>query len=258
MFGMDRNKGVFTIMARIPRTVVQVDRLRDQVYALILDDLKVGMLEPGSRLVEGELAKRYNVSRTPVREALFQLSRDGLLSPAERGYVVAEDDSQMTADRHEVRELIDPRLAYHAAVEGTASQRKALEKLHKGQCAAHEAGDLDKFIRANVEFRSALRSMCRNGLLARCSQLLDDQAQPARRAIFSVPEYRALEIEYEGKVMEAVIAGDPARAEAEMRSYIDTVRKNLKYVLEDAAPLNAVGGAANDDRPKASKAEATA
>lgn len=221
-------------MARISKTVVQVDRLRDQVYDLILEDVKVGALEPGARLVEGDLAKRYNVSRTPVREALFQLSRDGLLSPAERGYTVAEDDSQMTADRHEVRELIDPRLAYHAASDGTPAQKKALEKLHQRQSEAHDEGSLAAFIRANVAFRSALRSMCRNGLLSRCSQLLDDQAQPARRAIFSVPDYRALEIEHDGKVMKAVMAGNAEEAEEAMRNYVATVRKHMNYVLEEA------------------------
>jgi len=222
-------------MARGAKIVVQVDRLRDQVYELLLDELKVGALEPGSRLVEGELAKRYNVSRTPIREALFQLSRDGLLSPAERGYLVAEDDSQTTADRHEVRELIDPVLAAHAASDGTAAQRKALQKMHDKQCKAHEADDLESFIRANVEFRSILRGMSRNALLARCSQLLDDQAQPARVAIFNVPEYRALEIEHDGKVTAAIVAGNASAAEQEMREYVATVRKNLKYALKTAS-----------------------
>lgn len=213
---------------RTKRGVVQVDRLRDQVYRLILEDLKTGELAPGQRLVEGELAKRYEVSRTPVREALFQLSRDGLLTGAERGYIVASDDIQTTTQRHEVRELIDPALAAHAAVDGTPSQKKALEKAHLKQVAAHENGNLDRFIAANVEFREALRDMCGNQLLARCSQMLDDQAQPARRAVFEVPEYRAIELAHDGKVLLAIKAGDGKLADAEMRRYVDTVRRHLK------------------------------
>ena len=212
----------------ISNAVIQVDRLRDQVYRLILQDLKTGSLEPGQRLVEGELAKRYQVSRTPIREALFQLSRDGLLSPAERGYVVAADDMQTTIDRHEVRELIDPRLAAHAASDGTAAQKKALEKAHQRQCAAHEDGKLNSFIKANLEFRAALRAMCRNPLLKRCSQMLDDQAQPSRRAVFEIEEYRAIEIAHDSNVLEAVLAGDAGLADAEMRKYVEAVRINLK------------------------------
>lgn len=212
-------------------SVVQVDRLRDQVYRLILQDLKVGSLEPGQRLVEGDLAKRYNVSRTPVREALFQLSRDGLLSQAERGYTVAADDIQTTIYRHEVRELIDPRLAAHAAVDGTPAQKKQLERAHQRQCAAHEAGKLMNFTKANLEFRAILRSMCSNPLLERCSQMLDDQAQPSRQMVFEIPEYRAIEILHDGMVLDAILADDPIRADAEMRAYIESVRRNLKKVL---------------------------
>lgn len=217
--------------AKNSTSIVQVDRLRDQVYRLILHDLKVGSLEPGQRLVEGELAKHYNVSRTPVREALFQLSRDGLLSEAERGFVVAADDIQTTIDRHEVRELIDPRLAAHAAVDGTPAQKKMLEKAHQRQSAAHETERLKDFMKANLEFRSVLRSMCSNTLLARCSQLLDDQAQPSRQAVFENPEYRAIEILHDGKVLNAILAGHPGRADAEMRNYVEKVRRNLKKVL---------------------------
>ena len=205
--------------------------MRDQVYRLILQDLKIGLLAPGQRLVEDEIAKRYAVSRTPVREALFQLSRDGLLSPAERGYVVASDDIQMTIDRHEVRELIDPRVAAYAAVNGTPAQKKALEKAHQRQISAHEDRKEKSFIKANLEFRGALHAMCTNKLLQRCSQMLDDQAQPSRRAVFEIEEYRALEIEHDGKVLQAILDGDPVRAEEAMRHYVAAVRRNLKKVM---------------------------
>lgn len=233
--------------AKATKAVVQVDRLRDQVYRLILDDLKTGSLEPGQRLVEGDLAQRYDVSRTPIREALFQLSRDGLISPAERGYVVAADDVQKTIDRHEVRELIDPRLARHAAIDGTPAQKKALEKAHERQCVAHEAGKLRNFIKANLEFRAALRGMCRNELLARCSQMLDDQAQPSRRAVFEVPEYRAIEIAHDAKVLQAVLVGDPDCADAEMRRYVETVRRHLKQVIPQTPSAGGKGVTASGD-----------
>lgn len=213
------------------RTVIQVDRLRDQVYKLILEDLKSGEFKPGSRLVEGHLAQRYNVSRTPVREALFQLSREGKLSTAERGYEVAKDDNQTAADRHEVRELIDPRLAYLAA-DGSPAQKRELAKILKQEYEAHEAGNVDAFIEANVEFREAMRRMCRNALLARCSALLDDQAQPTRRWMFNAPQYRELELEHDQAVAQAIIDNNPEGAEQAMRAYIGMVKTHLNYILE--------------------------
>jgi DNA-binding GntR family transcriptional regulator len=211
-------------MAR-PRKVVQVERLRDQVYRLIRDDLKAGELEPGQRIVEGDLAERYRVSRTPVREALLQLSQDGLLTEApDRGYAVVVDTRAANVYRHEVRDLIDPELARHAALDGTPDQRKALGKAHERQRAAQAAGQLAAFIEANEVFRQRLRSMCGNSFLAQCCALVEDQAQWSRRTAFAREDYRELELEHSERLLEAVLAGDGDAAAAAMKAYVAAVR----------------------------------
>ncbi|HEX4197386.1 MAG TPA: GntR family transcriptional regulator [Caulobacteraceae bacterium] len=225
-------------MAR-PRTVVQVERLRDQVYRLIRDDLKAGELGPGQRIIEGELAERYRVSRTPVREALFQLSRDGLIMSApDRGYSVVIDTPTATEHRHEVRDLVDPQVARHAAIAGTAEQKKAFAKAHERQKSCMEPGQEAAFFEANANFRERLRAMCDNALLVQCSALVDDQAQWARRAAFSRPEYRALEVDYDGRLLDAVLAGDGPGAEAAMHAYVATVRRHLVDMPPDPPSLD--------------------
>jgi DNA-binding GntR family transcriptional regulator len=212
-------------MARA-RKVVQVERLRDQVYRLIRDDLRAGALEPGQRIVEGELAERYDVSRTPIREALLQLSQDGLLTDApDRGYAVVVDTKAANAYRHEVRDLIDPYLARHAALAGSAEQRKALARAHERQRAVHQKGQVAAFAEANERFREALRDMCDNAFLAQCCALVDDQAQWARRAAFAQADNRELELEHDERLVAAIVSGDAAAAEASMRAYVDAVRK---------------------------------
>jgi DNA-binding GntR family transcriptional regulator len=204
--------------------VVQSERLRDQVYRLIRDDLKAGELEPGQRIVEGELAERYRVSRTPVREALLQLSQDGLLIEApDRGYAVVVDTRDANMYRHQVRDLIDPAMARHAALDGTAEQRRALVKAHERQRAASEAGET-AFAEANEVFRQRLRAMCGNSMLAQCCALVEDQAQWARRAAFARAEYRQLEVEHSQRLVAAVVDGDGDGAAAAMKAYVDAVR----------------------------------
>jgi len=206
------------------RTVVQVERLRDQVYRLIRDDLKAGELEPGQRIVEGELAGRYRVSRTPVREALLQLSQDGLLTAApDRGYAVVIDSQAANAQRHEVRDLIDPLLARRAARDGSAEQKRALVRAHERQAQA--ADDEAAFVEANEAFRERLRAMCANTFLAQCCALVEDQAQWARRTAFRRPDNRALEVEHDGRLAAAIASGDADAAEAAMRAYVEAVRK---------------------------------
>ncbi len=212
-------------MARA-RKVVQVERLRDQVYRLIREDLRAGALDPGQRIVEGELAERYDVSRTPVREALLQLSQDGLLTDApDRGYAVMVDTHTANAYRHEVRDLIDPHLARHAALAGSSEQRKALAKAHERQRTAHRRGQVTAFMEANERFREALRAMCDNAFLAQCCALVDDQAQWARRAAFAREDNRELELAHDERLVAAVLNGDAPAAETAMRDYIAAVRK---------------------------------
>jgi DNA-binding GntR family transcriptional regulator len=209
-----------------PNTAVQPERLRDQVYRLMRDDLQSGMLRPGQRLVEGDLAARYRVSRTPVREALMQLARDGLvIEVSDHRYAVRVDSEAECAARHEVRRLLDPLLARRAALAGSAEQKRRLAGAHERQRAADEAGSAARFVAANAEFRQRLRVMCGNDFLARCCGHADDLAQWGRRSAFDRADYRALELSFDRRLTAAIESGDADGAEAVMREYVESTRR---------------------------------
>lgn len=208
-------------MARGARAVVPVERLSDQVYDLLRDDLKSGQFNPGQRLLEVELADKYKVSRTPVREALFQLSREGLLNGNERGYVMPTYTRADILHRLEVKRLLDPQVARHAAVDADPQQIKALTKAHAREKAAHAAGKVKAFNRANQEMRSIYRSMCKNDLLVRCLTLADDQFENARSRIHENPENRQSTIAHDERLVATIVARDPAATAAEMNAFLD-------------------------------------
>jgi DNA-binding GntR family transcriptional regulator len=189
-------------------TIVPSTRLRDQVYNIFHEELKAGTLKPGERLNELALAKRYGVSRTPVREALFQLAREGLLVSDERSFRLPTDTLEDLRDRIEVHMLIDPAVASHAAAEGTDKEIAALTKFHDAEKQAERAGKFEPFVQANYQFAKTLRCMCRNATLARCSGLLQDQFIVARSNLFRVAENRAIAVRHDGKVLRAVQARD--------------------------------------------------
>lgn len=211
-------------MARAVRAVVQVERLRDQVYELIREDLKSGAFQPGQRLLEIELADRYNVSRTPVREALFQLSRDGLLSGNERGYVMPTYTRKDALDRIEVKRLLDPKISEQVALEIDAKQVKALQKLIEQEKIAHDTGKLPAFIKANHQFRALFREVCGNALLVRCATMVDDQFEIARNRIFESPENRRITLHYDEKLLKQVAKGNGDGARAETEAFIDFLK----------------------------------
>lgn len=221
-------------MARAARSVVQVERLSDQVYDLIKQSLRSGEFEPGQRLLELELAERYKVSRTPVREALFQLSREGLLLGTERGYVTPSYSQAEILHRLEVKRLLDPQVAAHVAAEAEPGQVKALAKALNQEKAAHAAGRPKAFARANQEFRELYLAMCRNVLLARCLRLVDDQFQVVRARIYEDEDNRVLTIEHEQRLLDAIAAQDPDVAAAEMRDFVQFLHGH--YIRDGAEP----------------------
>ena len=96
-----------------PRQIVPVQRLRDQVYNLIREEAPLWCACAGTALrLEVTLAARLGVSRTPVREALFQLARDGLLVESDRGYMLPPSRlPEAIRERLEVRLLLEPTIA---------------------------------------------------------------------------------------------------------------------------------------------------
>ena len=84
-----------------------------EAYRRILEEVRVGHLLPGDRLMEVELAKRLGISRTPIREAIRQLESDGVVA-----HVPRVGASIRRLDHAEISELYDMR----AVLEGTAAR----------------------------------------------------------------------------------------------------------------------------------------
>jgi len=115
------------------------NRLRD----MIRKDIVGGLLKPGSRLKIAELAKRYDTSAIPVREALQQLQGEGIVTfVANRGASVRVIDADFIRDIHDIRALIEPFLTRWFVRHHRESQLAALESQQRRYDAAVEAGTL--------------------------------------------------------------------------------------------------------------------
>jgi len=225
-------------MARTAR-VVQADRLRDQVYEFIREDMRSGAFSPGQRLVEVDLADKYGVSRTPVREALFQLTRSGYLDSTERGYSVPIYTKKDVDDRLEVKRLLICAVVARVAETATPLQIRRLTKLNEQEMAAHAAGNISRFVAYNQEFRHEYCAICENKLLARCLNTVEDHFEIARVRIHQVEENRRLSIEHNRRLLAAIAAHDSAAATAEVQSFIDF----LDSYYADHAPFSPSGEA---------------
>ncbi len=132
-------------------------------YGLILEAIDVGIYKPGSRLVESELAERFGVSRTPIREALQRLETQALLIRDGRSLIVASLDHNQLAELYAVRSELEglaARLAaQHAAPEEVRVLRKMVEDDRK------LVDDPEALSRANRRFHKQIHLASHNRYL---------------------------------------------------------------------------------------------
>lgn len=98
-------------------------------YELILEAIDVGIYRPGDRLVESELADRFGVSRTPIREALQRLETQSLLTRDGRSLIVASLDHNQLAELYVVRTELEGLAARLAARHAAPEEVKVLKDM---------------------------------------------------------------------------------------------------------------------------------
>jgi DNA-binding GntR family transcriptional regulator len=185
--------------------------LRDTVYSALRHQISLGALQPGDRLTENKVAAALRVSRTPVREGLAALAREGLLARQGRSYVVPSLDADDIDEVLELRSLLEP----HAVQQATETAREGslaeLTLAFREQKAAHAAEDAERFIAANIRFRDALVAMIPNRRLRRAMMLNNDYLS-FLRAWFREARWRAIIVANFGRLVRAMRAGDGAGA----------------------------------------------
>ena len=139
----------------------------EAVHAAILDAICDGTLQPGQRLIEGELAQKLGVSRLPVHQALKQLRREGFLTEAgRRGLSVAAVDATFAREVYELRAALDGAAAVAAARHASPADRVRGEAIIRAGRAAVAEGDLRAMAQADFSFHDFIYQLSANSLIA--------------------------------------------------------------------------------------------
>ncbi|SFY51954.1 GntR family transcriptional regulator [Streptomyces sp. F-1] len=183
------------------------------VCTAIRDDIVAGVLERGGRLTEEVLARRYGVSRVPVREALRTLEAEGfVVTRRHAGACVAEPSEQEAADLLEMRLLLEPLGAARAARRRTEAHLKVLRGLVRlGQERARR-GDGEELRALDGWFHETLAQACGSPSLT--STLLQLRHKIAWMYVLDTPSDPVGTWAEHGTIVDAVARGDGARARA--------------------------------------------
>jgi len=208
---------------------IRQPRLRDQIYASLRALIRNGHF-PADGAVEQELAAKLKVSRTPLREALFQLCREGMLEDTGRGYRVPALSPQDINDIVELRLMIEPSAAALVATRANDAAIEAVDQQLQAERAAHLANDFDGFIAANAGFRAALLAACGNSRITQVVSTMDDQIQRLRCRTLDVAVNRAGTISCHERAVAALRARDPDAASAAMRDLMHLMRSYYEII----------------------------
>jgi DNA-binding GntR family transcriptional regulator len=212
---------------RVDRTVPSVGKITraEELRLQLADEIVRGALAPGAPLDETELARRFNVSRTPVREALRQLATSGLIEArAHRGAVVARPSIERLTGMFEAMAELEAICAGLAAERMAPLGRQQLEAVHEELRLLSYAGNPDRFHEVNERFHNTIYAGSQNAYIAEITLATRVRVQPFRRAQFRNLGRLAKSHAEHDRVVVAILRGDKAGAEAAMRAHIELVR----------------------------------
>jgi len=199
-------------------------------YAGLIEEIRRGTLPPGSRLREVALAERFEISRTPIREALRLLEADGLVVHQPRlGAVVRSLDYAEVIELYEMRAVLEgtaARLAARAASDVELAELQALNDEF-----GEVLGDPAESAEVNRQFHAALMNAARNRFLRKSVAGLAKTMFILGRSTLMEPDRAEIAHAEHARVLAALAARDGATAESTMRAHIEAAQRSRLKVL---------------------------
>lgn len=193
----------------------------ESVHRTIREAILSGILPPGSRLREEDLARRFAVSRTPVREAILRLEGERLAVPApRRGLVVAAVEREEILEVYVVRSAVDGLASRLAAQSAGQADTSTLTWLNMRLAEAGSAQRWDEMARLNLEFHEAVCRAGHNSVLLELMRMIHDRVRRFPGTTFAIAERAAEAVEEHKQIIDAIMARNADEAEAAARGHM--------------------------------------
>jgi DNA-binding GntR family transcriptional regulator len=220
--------------------VIRSDRVRRQ----IADQIISGVLRPGQELDEQSLAQAFNVSRTPVREALRQLAAANLIEwRPHQSAIVAKITPSKMVEMFEVMAELEGLCGRLAARRMTPAEHAALISIHKRLRPYLEARDREGYHALNRSFHELIYAGSHNEYLRQQAAALYDRLAPYRAYQLKRRDALRLASEEHQAIIDAIIAGDGDEARRLLMDHVSLSNElfaDLVAALSIAEPMPAV------------------
>jgi DNA-binding GntR family transcriptional regulator len=212
------------------------ETLREAIEEMIA----VGSLSPGQHLDETELATRFGVSRTPIRETLIQLASMGVVViRPRRGAVVAELGPQQLVEMFEVMSELEATCSRLAARRMTPAEQATLLAAHAACKDARDSNDPDDYYYKNEAFHEAIYAGSHNQFLIEQTRSLYRRLRPYRRLQLRVRDRVSNSYAEHDAVVQAVLRGDGDQAAELTRNHVMIQGQRFSDLMASLPQLNA-------------------
>ena len=204
--------------------------LAESVYLVIKQDIFDFRLLPGDRFTENEVAGRLNVSRTPAREALFRLEREGYLQVHFRsGWSVRELDFKQFDDLYDLRIALETAAVRQLCEQAERVDLDELKSVWLGPLDAR-LDDGERVCALDEAFHCALVVATGNREMARCHQEVTERIHLLRRLDFTEAGRIAATYNEHAQILRAVLRRDADRAIGLLRGHIETSKIEVRKI----------------------------
>jgi len=208
-------------------------RAADKLILQITQEISSGLLRPGDQLEEAALAEKFNVSRTPIREAIRAMVGLGLLETKPRkGAVVRVLTSKELLDLFEVAAGLEGMACRLAAAGLTEGHAEAIQKALQNCSSAARSTDKVQYSIANLEFHAAIHAATDNHWLIEQLQHIGIHINPYRSLPYDLLGRLTKSTEEHAVICEAILSGEGEKASELMRNHIMLQGKRLPFVLK--------------------------
>lgn len=205
--------------------------LREIVFESMREAILTGVLQPGERLMEIQLAEEMGVSRTPVREAIRKLELENFVVMIPRkGAYVAGVSSKDVADVFEIRSALEGLAAGLAAERITEDELEQMERVLFYK-ANEEEVNLEQIVKTDTDFHALVYAASRNERLIQILANLREQIQRFRATSLAVPGRNKLAIEEHRMIVDALRRHDSEEAQTLAMAHIVTAENVMFEVL---------------------------
>ena len=213
------------IQQSITKKNTRTEILVSEIEKLIVN----GSMVPGQRLDEMVLAKKYGVSRTPVREAIRALIAIGLVqNTGKQGSQVAKLSISMLIEMFELMAVLEGMCAQLAARRATKNQLFEMQKTHELLEKTFEKGTHKEFYNVNLQFHDLLYNASHTQYLAEETLRLRRRLSPYRMRVTFQPGRMSSTLEEHNKILIAIKKGESELAKNEAISHLRLIGNDLE------------------------------